>query len=99
MDEKKKETVGLTYKGRPLLRQNDVIYYGSVSDKYISMLQIVSSEEENGVSIPTKVLVTVQYTDESMRPKDRIVKTSEKSNLYDAMDIASIWLDRYNSGK
>lgn len=89
----------LTYKGRPLLRKDKVIYYGSISDKHIAMLQIMDSREENGVEIPTKVFVTLQSTDESLRPKDRIIKSSEKTGLYDAMEIASIWLDRYNAAK
>lgn len=89
----------LTYKGRPMLRKGNVIHYGSISDKYISMLQIMDSREENGVSIPTKVIVTIQHTDPNMKTKDRIVKSSEKSGLYEAIDIATIWLNRYNSAK
>ena len=101
MEEKvKKDASGmLTYKGHPLLRKDNVIYYGTVSDKYISMLQIESAEEQNGISVPTKVLVSILHTDENLPPRERIVKTSEKSNLYDAMDIASVWLERYNSAK
>ena len=98
-DNEKNPAGVLTYKGRPLLRKDNVIYYGSISDKYISMLQIMASKEENGVQIPTKIIVTIQHTDETMRPKDRIVKSSEKSGLYEAMDIATIWLNRYNSAK
>ena len=31
-------TTLLTYKGKPLMRKDNVIYYGSMADKYIIML-------------------------------------------------------------
>ena len=34
------EKSGLSYRGRPLIRKDDTLYYGSMSDKYIIMLQI-----------------------------------------------------------
>ena len=33
-------------------------------------------------------------TDLDLRARDRIIKKSEKSSLYDAMDLASVWLER-----
>ena len=40
----------LTYKGRPLVRSGDTIYYGSSSEKYVIMLQILSKKsEKNGL--------------------------------------------------
>ena len=46
------------------------------------------------MEVATKVSIQLQLTDTSVRAKDRIVKASVKDGLYDAMDIASIWLDR-----
>ena len=84
----------ITYKGRPLMRKDNLIYYGSMADKYIVMLQILDTKNENDVAVATKVSVQLQLTDPSLKAKDRIVKKSEKQGLYQAMDIASIWLDR-----
>ena len=33
------EMVGLTYKGHPLMRKDNLIYYGSMADSHIVMLQ------------------------------------------------------------
>ena len=35
------ENKGLTYKGHPLMRKDNLIYYGSMADSHIVMLQIL----------------------------------------------------------
>ena len=41
-----------------------------------------------------KVLVQLLSTDSELRPRERIIKKSEKIGLYNAMDIGAIWLER-----
>ena len=84
----------LTYKGRPLMRKDNMVYYGSMADSHIVMLQILETQKINDMDIATKVSVQLQLTDPAARSRDRIVKKSEKDSLYAAMDIAAIWLDR-----
>ncbi|MCQ2448288.1 MAG: hypothetical protein MJ073_05175 [Oscillibacter sp.] len=90
---------GLNYKGHPLRRIDNLIYYGSMSDKYIIMMQVLSTKKEQDLDVATKVSIQLQLTDASLRSRDRVVKKSEKDNLYDAMDIAAIWLERALAGK
>jgi hypothetical protein len=85
---------GLTYKGKPLLRKDDTIYYGNMSDKYIVMLQIQYKTVENGVETATRVSVYLQQTSENVRPKERIVRKTEKAGLYEALDVGAVWLER-----
>ena len=87
-------TTLLTYKGKPLMRKDNVIYYGSMADKYIIMLQILDSEKSGDIELSGRIAIYLQLTDENVRPKDRIVRKSEKKGLFSAMDIASIWLTR-----
>ena len=47
----------------------------------------------------TKVSLQLQLTDPTVRARDRVIKKSEKSSLYEAMDFASIWLERALAGK
>lgn len=89
----------LTYKGRPLVRSGNTIYYGDMGDKYVAMLQILAETPFEGEQLPSKVSVQIWSTDDELRPRDRVVKKTEKSNLYDALNIASIWLERQLSGK
>lgn len=88
------EKAFLTYKGKPIVRKEDVIYYGNSEDKFIIMLTIKSTVKVGGTDIADKVLVQLIETDKDPGAKDRVAKQSEKSGLYNAMDIASIWLDR-----
>lgn len=92
MAEKQQEF--LSYKGRPLVRSGNTLYYGYASDKCIVMLQILSTKEVNDITTADKVQIQLISTDPDLRPKDRILKKSEKTGLYEAMDIGSIWLER-----
>ena len=90
----KKEENVLTYKGRALTRKDKVLYYGSMADKYIIMLQITDSKGLDDIELATRVSLQLQLTDPTIKSKDRIVKKTETDGLYQAMDIAAIWLER-----
>ena len=84
----------LMYKGRPLVRSGNTLYYGSMAEKAVIVMQILSTKEENGVKMAEKIQVQLMLTDPEVRMKDRILKKIEKIGLYNAMDIGSIWLER-----
>lgn len=84
----------LEYKGHPLCRKDNIIYYGSMADKYIIMMQILESKTVGELPVATKVSVQLQLTDPDLRAKDRIVKKTEKDGLYSAMDVGAVWLAR-----
>ena len=84
----------LMYKGRPLVRSGNTLYYGSMAEKYVIVMQILSTKEENGMQMAEKIQIQLMLTDPEVRMKDRIVKQSEQVGLYNAMDIGSIWLER-----
>ncbi|MCI9606491.1 MAG: hypothetical protein HFF03_07475 [Oscillospiraceae bacterium] len=94
-----KKEFPLTYKGHPLRRKDNLIYYGSMADKYIIAIQILSSQKEGDLDVANKISVQLQLTDPDLKSRDRVVKKSEKANLYDAMDVGAIWLERALSGK
>ncbi len=87
-------TMPLVYKGHPLRRKDNLIYYGSMADKYIIMMQILESKKVKDMDVATKVSVQLQLTAPNVKSRDRVVKRSERDSLYAAMDIASIWLNR-----
>lgn len=95
----KKNDIPLTYKGHPLRRKDNLIYYGSMADKYIIALQVLSTQKEGDLEMANKISVQLQLTDPDLKSRDRVVKKSEKTNLYDAMDVGAIWLERALSGK
>lgn len=93
-EKKSKKQAFLTYKGRPLVRNGNIIYYGNMYDKYVVMLQVMSQTKIKDNDAAATVLVQLMSTDEDLRARDRIIKKTEKEGFYNAIDIGSIWLDR-----
>ena len=93
------EKYPLVYKGHPLRRKGNLIYYGSMADKYLIIFQILSTKKVQDLDVANRVLVQLQLTDPDLKSRDRVVKKSEKDSLYAAMDVAAVWLDRALAGK
>ena len=93
------EKFPLVYKGHPLRRKDNLIYYGTMAEKYIIMLQILDTKKVDDLDVATKVAVQLQLTDPDLKSRDRVVKKTEKDSLYTAMDVATVWLDRALSTK
>ena len=98
-ESKAKKAEGLVYKGHPLRRVDNLIYYGTMAEKYIIMMQILSTKKEQDMDVATKVSIQLQLTEPNLKSRDRVVKKSEKDSLYAAMDIATVWLERALAGK
>ena len=89
----------LEYKGHPLQRAGNIVYYGSMSDKYIIMLQIMETKKVKDLDVATKVSLQLQLTDPSIKSRDRVVKKSEKDGFYTALDVGCVWLKRALANK
>ena len=84
----------LMYKGHPLMRKDNLIYYGSMADEYIVMLQVLESKKLEELDLATKVSVQLQLTDPNAKARDRVVKKSEKDGCCAALDVGCVWLER-----
>ena len=89
----------LTYRGRPLMRKDNLIYYGSMADEYIVMLQVLESKDFKDLKLATRVSVQLKLTDPNAKARDRVVKKSEKDGFYTALDVGCVWLERALSAK
>lgn len=83
-----------TYKGYPLVRKGDQLYYGNMYDNYVVMMQILDKKRSGDLDIAGKVKVYKMATDEKLSPMEAVVKQSEKPSLFAALDIAYIWLNK-----
>ena len=83
-----------TYKGKPLVRCGDEIYYGSMADRFVIRMQIKSKKTVGDTEIADRVTVQLLCTDPDLSPRKQLVKSSEKQGLYVALDIADVWLER-----
>lgn len=90
----KKKSEFLMYRDKPLVRKGNTIYYGSLGDEFVLMLQILSTKNVDGLEMADRVSVQLINTDPNVRPHDRIAHKTEKKGLYAALDIGRIWLER-----
>ena len=54
------------YKGKPLVRQGQFIYYGFPTDKVILFMNILETEKNGDMDVASKVSVQIQLTDDSV---------------------------------
>ena len=83
-----------TYRGKPLVRCGNVLYYGSMLDRYVVRLEIKSKKKVGELDVADRASIQLMRTDRASQGHKQIVKTSEKNGLYLAMDLADVWLRR-----
>jgi len=81
----------LLYKGKPLQRKEDLIYYGNEEDDYIISMQVENATNLDDLRVSGKVLVCLQTNEAPGREK--IIKKAERDGLYNALDIGAFWLE------
>ena len=81
----------ISYKDKPLVRCKNEIYYGDMADAFVIKFTILS-EDANGE--PDKIKVELLKSDTSLNAKDRFVKDTTKSSMFEALDVGFVWLER-----
>ncbi len=81
-----------TYKGLPLVRKGNQLYFGHMYDEFVVMIDILSTEKKGGIDVANKVMIRKIATDITLPPAKQIVKKAEKNSLYEALDYACAWL-------
>lgn len=87
-----KKSPFFTYKGVPLVRKGNMIYFGNMYDEFIVEITILGTEKQGGIDVANKVKMRKMATDITLPPNQQIVKMAEKPSLYEALDIACAWL-------
>ena len=90
-------TPKLTYKGKPLVRKDNELYYGNMTDPYVLYLQIMTTKPVGDQQVADKVHLQLLSTDESKPREARVARQTTKNGLYNALDIGSIWLQKANA--
>ncbi|MGN1422776.1 MAG: hypothetical protein ACI4XA_05330 [Oscillospiraceae bacterium] len=78
------------YRGYPLIRSGDTIFYGSGGDAFAAKLTIRDTKKVNDTEIPNKILV--QLIPRSMEDVAKGRK-GEFTGLYESLDTAFVWLN------
>ena len=84
----------LEYKGRPLVRKDDDIYYGDLSEKYYIYMMVIQNKKilKGEKEIPGTIMVQLLNSETQKPEKQQIITTG----LAEAFDFADAWLTRYN---
>lgn len=87
----------LNYKNKPLVRKGNTVYYGDMSEKYVVKLEILTSHTEGELEVADKIKVMLIKNDSEKL--DNVTKSTEKNGFAEAMQFATIWLEKALSGK
>ena len=82
----------LTYKGLPLVRSDDEMYYGNPGEKVIVYMKVLSTKQVGNQTVSDKIHVSLISTDTSLDPIRRMKKQGVKNGLYNALDVGAVWL-------
>ncbi len=85
------------YKGRPIVRSGDTIYYGSMKKPFVAKLDIKTKKDVKDMKVADRISIQILATDPTTPPAKMIAKRGEANGLYEAIDIASVWLDKSNA--
>lgn len=81
-----------TYKTRPVVRSGRTIYYGSMADPYVVMMNVTAEETVNEQKTATDIKCYLMKTDKNLNPMEAIKKQASRPTLYDALELAAAWL-------
>ena len=81
----------MNYKGKPLVRSKNEIYYGDMAESHVVKFTILETDSNDE---PTKINVQLLKSNTELPDKDRVVKESTKSSMFEALDVGFIWLER-----
>lgn len=81
----------LTYKGKPLVRCGNVIYYGKPEDKYVAVFRLEDNKPLGDIQVAQKVIVELK-TNEGK--SSVLIRQAEREGLYKALDVGMYWLEQ-----
>ncbi len=80
-----------TYKGKPMVRRGDTIYYGDMKEKYIIIFTIKSKKKVGDLEVADSV--TIDLCMNRGVGKEKVIKKANRESLFEAIDIAEFWLE------
>ena len=78
----------IMFRGMPLVREGQQIVYGSMDDKYILFLGIMTTKKVGDKDVPDQIMIQIQSTADK-----KVVKFGMKNGLHEAFEYGLIWLE------
>jgi len=78
------------YRGYPLVRNKNELYYGFMCDPYVINLKILTTKKTGNTETADKVQLYQMATNPVS-----VIKTAKcEGGLYEALDMARVWLEK-----
>ncbi len=91
-----------TFRGKPIIRDNNVICYGDMQkDAYVLLLMVIKPKtitltDGTTQEIPDKIMGQIYSTDTALDATKRVEKMFQAGSLFEALDLGTDYLDRAN---
>ena len=82
----------LMFRGRPVVRRDNCIYYGFIEDKFIAKLTVKETEDFNDIKLSTKINVQLITNNTHLTGNERVIMMKTRDGIYEALDLAAVWL-------
>lgn len=80
------------YRGFPLIRSGDRIFYGSAGDAFSTLLTIKDTKTIQDKEVPNKIMVQMLPKDMNDKAAMAKARKGEFTGFYEALDTAHVWL-------
>ncbi len=94
-----------TFRGKPLVRDKNVICYGDMQkDSYVMLLMILTTKKVKGadgeeVELPDQIMGQIYSTDTTLDAMKRVAKNFSAKGLFEAFDYGLDYLESKNKSK
>lgn len=83
----------LIYRGKPLIREGNVLYFGDFSENFIARFTILESEKVNDLDMAKKITIELLEKNGPDISKAKLTKKAERTSMWAALDIGIYWLE------
>ena len=83
----------LVYRDKPLLRDGNMLYYGSFDENFIVRFTILESEKVNDLDMAKKVIIELLEKNGDSIDSAKLTKKAERTSMWAALDIGIYWLE------
>lgn len=87
------ERESLIYRGKPLIRDGNVLYFGDFNDNFIARFTILESEKVNDLDMAKKITIELLEKNGDDISKAKLTKKAERTSMWAALDIGIYWLE------
>ena len=82
------------YRGFPIVKSGGILVVGDPADGAVLILTTLTTTNIMGEEVPDLMFLQIQNTDKNSPDCGAIIKQTDKTGLYAALDIGLVWLSR-----